>query len=214
MTSPDQQWPGTRPGAEPGGRTGSTPVPVLRPLVASDLIIVLTDLQPEIVRRSRTNSETSLRRASGILRDAAGALGIPVLQSVIRLGPGTTSEVISELDGGEPLIRSTVGVFDHDESRNAIRAHGRTVVAVGGVSSEVAVLHAVLGARRLGYPVHVLVDVCGSLDERTEAAAFKRMEAAGATLSSIPSLITELTPDLDSPGFGAMLGLLSRLWSD
>ena len=122
--------------------------------------------------------------------------------------------MIEELDGKPPVVRSTVGVLDHAESRKLLVAHNRRVVAIGGVSSEVAVLQSVLGARRLGYSVHVLVDVCGSLSERTEQAAFRQMEQAGATLSSVPSFLTGLTPDLDDPRFQAVLGLLSRLWAD
>lgn len=184
------------------------------PLTSDDMIVVLTDLQPQIVKRSRTNPEASLRRASSILVEGASALGIPVLQSVIRLEPGTAPEVIKELDGEPPVVRSTVGVLDHEESRYVLVAHNRRVVAIGGVSSEVAVLHAVLGARRLGYSVYVLVDVCGSLNERTEQAAFRQMEAAGATLSSVPSLLTGLAPDVEGPRFQTVLGLLSRLWAD
>ena len=179
----------------------------------SDVVVVLTDLQPQIVSRSRTNPDACLRRAARILVDGAGILGIPVLRSVIRLEPGVAPEAIEELDGEPALVRSTVGVLDHGASREAVLAHGRAAIAIGGVSSEVAVLHAVLGARRLGRAVHALVDVCGSRNERTEQAAFRHMEAAGATLSSVPSLLAGLTPDLDDPRAHAVLGLLSRPWA-
>lgn len=177
-------------------------------------MIVLADLQPQIVARSRTNPEASLRRASGVLVEGANLLGIPVLRSIIRLGPGTVPETIEELRGEPPLIRSTVGVLDDEGSRDALRAHGRFTIAIGGVSSEIAVLHAVLGARRLAYSVHVLVDVCGSQSERAEQVAFRQMEAAGATLSSVSSLLTGLAPDLNGPDFPVIFGLLSHLWAD
>lgn len=185
-----------------------------RALDPDDLVIMLADLQPQIVRRSRTSPEANLRRAASVLLEAAGVFGIPVWRSVIRLGPGALPEVIEELQDAPAVIRTTVGVFDHEESRTALLGHSRSVFAIGGVSSEVAVLHAVLGARRLGHGVHVLVDVCGGLDDRAERAAFGRMEAAGATLSSVASLLTELAPDMDSDEFPVVLGLLSRLWAD
>ncbi len=181
--------------------------------LSGDVIVVLTDLQPQIVTRSRTNPEASLRRAARILVDGAGILGVPVLRSIIRLQPGAIPEAIEELDGEPALIRSTVAMLDHEASRNAVLAHRRSLIAIGGVSSEVAVLHAVLGARRLGHPVHVLVDVCGGANERTEQAAFRQMEAAGATLSGVASFLAGLTPDLDEPHAHGVLGLLSRLWA-
>ena len=118
------------------------------PPSSDDMIVVLPDIQPQIVERSRTTPEASLRRACGALVEVAGALGIPVLQSVIRLGPGTVPEAIEELDGEPPVIRPTVGVLDHEESRKALLAHDRSVIAIGGVSSEVAVLRSILRARR------------------------------------------------------------------
>lgn len=186
----------------------------MRPAVANDVVIALVDLQPQIVAHSRTNPEPSLRRAAGILVEGASVFGVPLLRSIIRLEPGVVPETIEELRGEESITRSTVGVLDHEESRNAVLAHRRSVIAIGGVSSEVAVLHSALGARELEHPVHVLVDVCGSRSDRAEQAAFRTMEAAGATLSSVASLLTGLAPDLDSPEFALIVRLLSRLWTD
>ncbi len=186
----------------------------VRRLVADETVIVLADLQPEIVQRSRTNPERTLRRAAGALVEGAAIFGIPLVRSIIRLDPTTVPVTIEELVGEHPIIRSTVGLFDHEESRTAILAHKKSTVAIGGVSSEVAVLHAVLGARHLGLSVHVLVDTCGSPNERTEQAAFRQMEAAGATMSSVASLLTAIAPDLEHPDFRTVLGLLSILWSE
>ncbi len=179
----------------------------------NDAIVVLVELQPEIMVGSRTNPEAKLRQAVSMLVEGTEALGIPIVRSVISLAPGVVPTTIEELRGEPPVVRSTVGVFDHAESRQAIDAHGRPVVAIGGISSEIAVLHAVLGARRSGHAVHVLVDACGGLSERTEQAAFRQMEAAGATLSSVASFLTSMTPSLDDPHAGAVFGCLSRLWT-
>ena len=178
-----------------------------------DAVVVLVELQPEIMVGSRTNPETELRQAVSMLVEGTGALGIPIVRSVISLAPGVAPATIEELRGEPPVVRSTVGVFDHAGSRQAINAHGRPVIAIGGISSEIAVLHAVLGARRSGYAVHVLVDACGGFSERTEQAAFRQMEAAGATLSSVASFLTSLTPSLDDPRARAVFGSLSRLWT-
>lgn len=83
---------------------------------------------------------------------------------------------IEGLRGEPPVVRSTVGVFDHAESRRVIDAHGRPVVAIGGISSKIAVPHAVLGARRSGHAVHVLVDAYGGFSGRSKAA-FRQTEA-------------------------------------
>ncbi len=176
-----------------------------RRVLAEDLVIVLADLQPQIVHSSRTNSEAILRRASGALTEGARLFGIPLVRSIIRLDRTEKPKVIDELAGEQGLIRTTVGVFDHAESRDVVKAHNRPLIAVGGVSTEIAVLHTVLGARRLGYLVHVLVDVCGSQSVRAETAA---------TLSSVATLLTSIAPDLESPEFGTILSLLRQLWPE
>lgn len=183
------------------------------PLAAEDVVIVLLDLQPQIVARSRTNPEPRLRLASAVLAQAADALSIPILRSLIRLDPEVVPTTIEELQSHPALIRSTVGVLDDGESRTALVDHGRNTIIIGGVSTEVSVLHSALGARRSGYSVHVLVDLCGGHDGRAEQAAFRQMEAAGVTLSSVASFLTGLAPDLKSPEFRAVLSLLSRLWA-
>ena len=180
---------------------------------SGNAIIVLVELQPEIMIGSRTNPETSLRQAVNMLVEGTGALGVTIVRSVISLAPGVVPATIAELRGEPAIVRSTIGVFDHAESRRAIEAYGRSVVAIGGISSEIAVLHAVLGARRSGHAVHVLVDVCGGFSERTEQAAFRQMEAAGATPSSVASFMTSMTPSLEDPRAMAVFGSSSRLWT-
>lgn len=181
---------------------------------AADAMVVLSDLQPQIVARgTRTTSEYGLLRAVSILVEAAGVLAMPVFSSVVPWGAGGASETIGELKGVPSLARSTVGVFECENSRRAIEGHGRSVVAIGGVSSEVAVLHASLGALRAGHTVHVLTDVCGGFTERTENAAFRQMEAAGATMSSVASFLTSVMPSITDTRAGAVFAGLSRFWS-
>lgn len=183
-------------------------------LNADDTIIVLSDLQPQIVARgTRTSSEDDLRKAVSILVEAAGALGLPVFSSVVPWAAGGAPETIDELSGVPSLARSTVGVFDDENSRRAIAEHGRSVIAIGGVSSEVAVLHATLGALRAGHTVHVLTDACGGFTERTENAAFRQMEAAGATMSSVASFLAGVMPSITDPRAQAIFAGLSRFWS-
>lgn len=96
-------------------------------MIADDVIVVLTDLQPAIVAHSRADPEARLRRARGVLVDGASALRIPVLRSVIRLTPSTAPEVINELHGEPPVVRTIVGVLDHEESHQpAAQHHDRT----------------------------------------------------------------------------------------
>ena len=126
---------------------------------------------------------------------------------------GRLPQLIEELTDVEPRIRSVVSPFADQPTAAALRDTRRRTLVIGGVSSEIAVLHAVLDARRDGYEVHVLVDLCGGLSVRTEASAFGQMSAAGATLSNVSSFFTGRIGDLVSPEGKAVMGGLALLWS-
>ena len=177
-----------------------------------DVVLILCEMQPQIVAASRTNAEASLRHAASVLISAAGILGIPVVAAAVQLAPGSEVDLVSELVGHAPVSRSTVGVFDDPAIATQVAATGRKVVALGGVSSEIAILHAALGAKRLGYEVHVLADCCGGLSERTESTAFGQMRDAGAVLSNVSSFLTTLAPDMSTSTGQAVMGALARLW--
>ena len=186
------------------------PLPPHRP---DDVIILLLELQPQIVPSSRTQPEAQLRRAVSVLTGCARELGIPVLASVVPLAPGMTPELIEELAGCTALPRTTVSALDDETIKGQLASSGRKVVAIGGVSSEIAVLRTALSARHSQYEVHLLVDCCGGLGERSDQAALRQMEAAGVVLSSVPSFLSALISDLNSPDGKVVMNALAAFWS-
>jgi nicotinamidase-related amidase len=87
----------------------------------------------------------------------------------------------------------------------------RKVLVVAGFATEVVVLHAVLDARNQGYQVLVPVDACGSMSERTEEAALRQIEAAGAITTSVVSIATKLAPDFTTDVGKKMFGIVQKL---
>jgi nicotinamidase-related amidase len=75
----------------------------------------------------------------------------------------------------------------------------------------VVVLHAVLDACKQGYRVLVPVDACGGLSERTEEAALRQIEAAGAISTSVVSIATKLAPDFTTDVGKQMFGIVQKL---
>lgn len=160
--------------------------------------IVLADLQDSIVAMSGTNSEQTIRRSVRTLVRVAQALDLPLTVSVAPRpgGPG----VIEEIPAGAPLfVRSGPSCWDDVAGRAAIAAHGRPVLVLVGVTSEIVVLRTALDAIADGFAVHVLVDACGGMSERTESAALRQIEAAGGTVTSVASLVTDLVRDFTTP---------------
>ena len=169
-------------------------------------------MQPEIVGSSRTQLAPALRRAAAAATKVADALDIPMIASVVAL-PDGEPRLTDELVGLEPLVRTSISLFGHEPARGRMAQVGRRIMAVAGVSMEIAVLHTVLDARRAGFNVYVLVDCCGGLSARSEAAALTTMQATGAQISNVSSFFTSLVEDVDSTDGRAVMGALAELWS-
>ena len=184
------------------------------PMNPADVQILFADLQPDIVARSKTNPPDASAHSAGVLAEVAGLLRLPIHFSVVPDG-GKTPELIPELarhaKAVKLLPRMSASPFLDEATRDAIAATGRKTLVVAGFASEVVVVHAVRAAIEAGYGVHVPVDACGGMSERTEAAAFRQVEAAGGITTSVVGLVTALAPDFStSPGdkaFGTLQSL-------
>lgn len=62
-----------------------------------------------------------------------------------------------------------------------LREHGVTTVDVCGIATDHCVRATVLDARKEGFDVRVLADLCSPVDEERGQAALREMEEAGAT---------------------------------
>lgn len=177
---------------------------------AADAVLLLIDIQPGIIDNSHTSQGKKIRMAAGMAVKVAALLEMPAFVSLVPTG-AKAPKPVGELEKLPRITRHHAGCFDQAEIREAIGATGRKVIGIGGIVSEVAVLQGALTAIREGYTVHVLVDCCGGLTERTEQAVFRQMEAAGAVLSSVASFFTSLEGNFSTPRGGKMLGMLQGL---
>lgn len=181
-------------------------------LSREDVQILLLELQPEIVGSVKTTTPDTLRRAASAVREIAEALEIPIVATIVPLGPEKPT-VIEEMRGVEALVRSEVSPFDNDAIKKRLEGARRKTLAIGGVSTEIAIFHAALDARGAGYDVHLLTDCIGGLGDRTDAALMRRLELDGVNPSSISSFFTSLFRDMASDAGGAVMGALGKLWS-
>jgi nicotinamidase-related amidase len=160
-----------------------------------DAQLLLIDLHPDLMPLSRTVPEDALRTSATALAHAAALLGIPATESMLAGLPHSSIPEIADRLSTTVFFRTTPHAFSDSATREALSGNGRPVVGIGGILTEIGVLNNVLGAVSAGYDVHVLVDLCGGICERSERAAFDQMQRAGATLSSTASFVTALIRD-------------------
>jgi nicotinamidase-related amidase len=179
-----------------------------------DVQILFADLQPPIIARSKTNPFRSIRASAAVLAEIASILRIPMLFSVVPDG-GSAPELIAELtahaNAANTLPRTSANPMLDPATVAALARNERETILLAGFATEVVVVHAALGAIEQGYEVFVPVDACGGMSERTEAAAFRQIEAAGGTTSSVVWLATALTPEFGRPPGSEVFETLQQL---
>ncbi len=145
-------------------------------------------------------------RKSAILIQGARALGIPVVvteQYPRGLGD-TVPEVLEHLDGVERLPKSDFSAARAD----GFDLNGRGQALVCGIEAHVCVSQTVLDLLGSGVDVHVATDAVASRTPENRATGLHRMEAAGATLSSVEMALFELVGTAGTPEFKTVQGLV------
>lgn len=175
--------------------------------------LLFADLQDSTVDLSVTNSAATIRRAARTLAELAKALSIPITLSMAprRGGPGVIVELTEALPNLGVNIRSGPSCFDHRDTRDALTATGRPVLAICGVTTERVILSTALDGLALGFQVAVVVDASGALSTRSEDAALRQIEAAGGKTTSVASLVSEMVRDFTTPQGSRVISAMHRL---
>lgn len=160
--------------------------------------VLFVDLQPELIRRSQTVKPAALAANAAVLARVARLTQVPVTFSIVPVQgePGRNLPDLADYASAHNTFqRVMAGTFMEPRLVAALDAHQRKTLVIAGYASEVAVLQTVLGARSAGYRVYVVVDASGSQSARTEDAALKQMEMAGAIPTSVLAVAAQLAPD-------------------
>ncbi|MFV0623479.1 isochorismatase family protein [Sphingomonas sp. ac-8] len=170
----------------------------------TDALVLFADLQPVLVRNSRTNTPAMIEAGAAALSEAAGLLGWPLLFSVVPEDGGSATP----LPGLAPsatvervFTRRCASPFGDDAFAAALEATGRRTIVLAAYSVEAVVQFAALDAIERGYRVVVALDACGARAARTETAALRRIERTGAIVTSVADILMTAAPDFNaSPG--------------
>jgi nicotinamidase-related amidase len=179
-------------------------------IVASDAFILFADLQQGIADLPLTVSPESLKKGVTGLAKLAKLFDIPVI--VTAVGGAEPPKIIPEI--GAVLsdlpthIRTTADSFLNDEIAQAIEGSGRKTILISGVATELAVQLPALTGVDLGYRTFVVVDACGGISERTEAAALQRIVANGGSTVGVMTLAGELAGDFREAKAQEAIGIL------
>lgn len=183
-------------------------------LMRQDVQILFADLQPPLVQTCRSIAPETLCKGAHILARVARIVDVPMTFSVVPVDgkPGSLIPELRPYAGDNNVFqRMSTATFMDPGLVAALERHGRKTLVISGFTSEAAVLHSVVGAIEAGYTVHVPVDAIGSWWARTEEAALRQMEIAGAIPTSVSTLATLLAPDSSSENGVQVLAAIKDL---
>ena len=171
---------------------------------AEDCALVLIDYQPAMVEviRSETNADLVELHAR-LLAKTAKAFDMPIVLSTVGVELGfngpTLPSILEELDGIEPIDRSSMNAFEDEPFRAAVEATGRRRLIIAGLHTEICLTFASVEALKAGYDVLYVTDAVGGRSQAAHRTAIDRLAHAGAVPTTALAVTTELFRDWAGP---------------
>jgi nicotinamidase-related amidase len=169
-----------------------------------DCALLLIDYQKEMFEVIRSETEANLVELHvRLLAKTAKALDMPIVLSTVGVGFGfngpTIPGVLAELDGIEPIDRSSMNAFEDQAFRDAVQATGRKRLIIGGLHTEICLTFATVQALKDGYDVMFVTDAVGGRSQTAHRTGIERLSHAGAVPTTALAVNTELFRDWATP---------------
>ncbi|MDM9627551.1 hydrolase [Rhizobium sp. S152] len=172
-----------------------TDLPLLSP---QDATLLVVDHQAGLAFGVGSTDRQLLLNNTVALAKTAKAFQIPVVvsTSASKVYSGPLMPAIRSVLGDVPSFeRRNMNAWEDGVVRAEIDKIGRRKLIVSGLLTEACVSFPVLSALTDGYEVSVVADTCGGITADSHSLALRRMEAAGATLTSWLQVLLELQRD-------------------
>jgi nicotinamidase-related amidase len=172
-----------------------------------DCALVLIDYQKEMFEVIRSETSADLVDLNvRLLAKAAKGFEIPIVLSTVGVELGfngpTRESILSELDGIEPIDRSSMNAFEEQAFSDAVKATGRKRLIIGGLHTEICLTNATTTALKDGYDAMFVADAVGGRSQTAHRTAIERLSHAGAVPSTALAVVTELFRDWATPQAG------------
>ena len=173
-------------------------------LERSRAALVVVDVQ-EAFRKAVGDFDRVAQR-SAILVRGAHAIGVPVVVTEqYPRGLGATVPEVGAAIGELPRLPKTVFSAARAEGFDL---GGRDQALLCGIETHVCVAQTALDLLRSGTQVHIACDAVASRSDADRDTALRRLEQAGATLTSVEAALFELLGEAGTPEFKAVQELV------
>jgi nicotinamidase-related amidase len=129
----------------------------------------------------------------------AKAYNLPIILSTVNVKTGANKDTIPQLKqvlGDIPSYdRSSINAWEDKDFYEAVKATGRKKLLMTALWTEACLAFPALDALKEGYEVYPVVDAVGGTSVLAHEIALRRMELAGAMLTSNTQVSCELQRD-------------------
>jgi len=172
-----------------------------------DSALVLIDYQKEMFEVIRSETSRDLVELNvRLLAKTAKALDVPIVLSTVGVEIGfngpTLPSIVDELDGIEPIDRTSMNAFEDQSFSEAVEQTGRKRLIIGGLHTEICLTFATVQALKDGYDVMYVTDAVGGRSQVAHRTGIERLAHGGAVPSTALAVNTELFRDWAMPAAG------------
>lgn len=170
--------------------------------------VVVVDIQERLLPSIHEHEQVIAQTVK--LLNAARILGVPIFVSEqYKKGLGETHRAILDATGNAPrLEKSTFSCCGDNAMQSALTADDRKQIILVGIETHVCVLQTALDLLVQGFQPVVAADAVGSRRVFDRDVALDRMRQSGATVTTVESLIFELTQRSGTDVFKQILSLV------
>lgn len=170
-------------------------IPLLKP---EECALVLIDQQAGLAFGVGSIDRQILLNNTIALARTAVVFGLPIVVSTsatkVYSGP-LMPAIHAVLPGVAVIDRRNMNLWEDEAAHAAVSKTGRRRLLVSGLLTEACVSFPVLSALAEGYEAYVVGDACGGLTTTSHDLALRRMQAAGARMTSWIQVLLELQRD-------------------
>jgi nicotinamidase-related amidase len=185
-------------------------------LSRNNAVLLLVDHQVGLYTGIRDIDIIQLKHNVVGLTKAMLALKVPVVVSTTTnewWGP-LIPELADVLQGVPVIERTTVGAWDEKRVVDAVKATGRKQLIVTGISTDVCLAFAAIGALADGFKSYAVIDAAGGFSQTQVDMGILRMQQAGVVPVGYSTVAVELLVDNAAPEAEAVYAALGIPFSE
>ncbi|MGW2606483.1 isochorismatase family protein [Streptomyces mirabilis] len=188
-----------------------------QPFTADNTAMLLIDHQVGTMGWVTSIAFDEMKANALALAKTAKALNIPLVltSSMEEYAQGPLLSELADIAPEEFTARiqrqGVVNAFDDEHFAAAVKATGRTNLIIAGVTNDVCTVYPTLTALAQGNQVQVVADAGGSPTKTADDISIRRMDKAGATITTTNQLLAELAQNWTTPNGSKIISILMEL---